>query len=165
MSYHHAPVRPRRAEEKGTHPAELTGFILLTVTAICAAKSRYIRWQFLQYGRFFFSPSPIFFFRKSQAEAPTTPGEIWTQPSLQNKPTASVKFTVRARAAGGGGVGCGRRRATSEGRFRNISVSVPSSLAKARSPAVAAAGATFVALSQREGGKKREREREPSCAR
>lgn len=38
MSYHHAPVRPRRAEEKRTHPAELTGFILLTVTAICTAK-------------------------------------------------------------------------------------------------------------------------------
>lgn len=46
VSYHHGPVRPRRAEEKRTHPAELTGFILLTVTAICTAKNIYIQWQF-----------------------------------------------------------------------------------------------------------------------
>lgn len=35
MSYHHASARPRRDEQKRAHPAELTGFILLTVRAIC----------------------------------------------------------------------------------------------------------------------------------
>lgn len=104
MSYHHAPVRPRRAEEKRTHPAELTGFILLTVTAICTMKKKKysVTILLIRAVSTFFSPRPPFSLWKSPAEALTTHIEIWTQPSLQNKLTASLRFIVdaRARAAG-----------------------------------------------------------------
>lgn len=103
MSYHHAPVRPRRAEEKRTHPAELTGFILLTVTAICTAKKKIFSDNSSNTSsEHFLPPPPPFSLWKSPAEALTTHIEIWTQPSLQNKLTASLRFIVdaRARAAG-----------------------------------------------------------------
>lgn len=100
---------------------------------------------------------PLFFsfFRKCLAEAFTTPIEIWMQPSLQNKLTASLRLIVDAWAAGCGGVGCRRRRrVTSDERFHNISVSVPSSLVKACSPAVTVAASMFVASPQREEKKR-----------
>lgn len=100
--------------------------------------------------------SPLsFFFPKSLAEALTRPTEIWMQPSLQNKVTASLRLIVNAGAAGCGGVGHRRRRrVTSDERFHNIRVSVPRSLAEACSPAVAAAAPMFVASPQREEKKK-----------
>lgn len=42
--YHHASLHLRLSEEKRTHPAELTGFILLTVRAFC--NTAILWWQF-----------------------------------------------------------------------------------------------------------------------